>query len=59
MANKSQKDRNGKLIYVSDEAYEKIAALADKGHRPKSMQVELMTNYYIENVADDGSDEEV
>lgn len=37
---------NGRLIYVSNEAYDRLTKLAKIERRPKGMQVELLLDYY-------------
>ena len=39
---------NGRMVAVSEETYKKIALLAKKGHRPKTMQIELLLDFYVE-----------
>ena len=40
---------NGKLVYVSDETFKKLTKLADEGRRPKSTQIEVVLDYYLEH----------
>lgn len=42
------KNYKGKMVAVPEEAFRKITILAEKGHRPKSKQVELLVDFYVE-----------
>lgn len=42
------KNYKGKMIAVPEDTFRKITILAAKGHRPKSKQVELLLDFYVE-----------
>lgn len=48
MADRSKYKYNNKMVAVSEETFRKVTILAEKGHRPKSKQIELLVDFYVE-----------
>lgn len=43
---------NGRTMYLANEYYDKVDALAKKERRPKTQQLQVIIDYYLENHPD-------
>ncbi len=52
MINLRDTKEGGKMAYrtiaIEEKAFKRLEILAKKGHRPKTMQVELLIDFYVE-----------